>query len=404
MKKDIDQARCENNIKLYYFRSFFGSLGFTRAVFILYLLEKDFNNTEVGSFQTIFFVSSVLLEIPTGYVSDRFGRKWSVLLGYGASTLWGLGMIWCEEYFAFAGLFFLLGVSKALVSGADHALVYDSLTYIDKKELYGNVFARTEALASIALGAAILAGGFLQRLSWNSVFLAYVSAMTIATATILFTVEAPIKSTKGKMRTARVIDIVQFFQKPSGRRLLLLMASYAIFEAIMSAYFIYGQTLFNSLGLEAYQVGCIFFFSQICSAIAFASSNRVMRWISFPWLGLLIMGGTIPLLAFHEFSGSTGAIILFLILNFPPEILYTAVHVKIQDNIPKELRASLLSVFTALTSAVIGLSFFIMGILFDYFPIHRVVSCSSTILLVALVLFAFYNLHRDHAEDYSNTV
>ena len=110
---------------------------------------------QIFALQTWFMLMSFLMEVPTGAVADRFGRKVSVACGgfllAAASVLYGtvprLGVFVVAE-----GVF---AVAVALISGADEALAYDSLLAGGREAEASRVMARLEAtkLAGIFAGA-----------------------------------------------------------------------------------------------------------------------------------------------------------------------------------------------------------------------------------------------------------
>jgi MFS family permease len=82
---------------------------------------------QIFGLQTWFMLSSFLMEVPTGAVADRFGRKVSVALGgfllATATLLYGA----VPRLAVFVAAEALFAVAIALISGADEALAYDSL-------------------------------------------------------------------------------------------------------------------------------------------------------------------------------------------------------------------------------------------------------------------------------------
>ena len=54
---------------------------FDRGIFILFLLSQGFSDVEIGLLQSILFASAFILEIPTGLLGDKYGRKKSVITG-----------------------------------------------------------------------------------------------------------------------------------------------------------------------------------------------------------------------------------------------------------------------------------------------------------------------------------
>jgi sugar phosphate permease len=101
---------------------------------------------------------SFVIEVPTGAVADRFGRRVSVGLGClviaAASLLYG-SVPWIPV-FACAEAVFATGL--ALVSGADEALAYDTLKALGREADAPRVMARLEAAKLAGIVAGALAG------------------------------------------------------------------------------------------------------------------------------------------------------------------------------------------------------------------------------------------------------
>ncbi|HVH07733.1 MAG TPA: MFS transporter [Myxococcota bacterium] len=118
---------------------------------------RDWGGVPLGGILLLnawFMAWSFLLEVPTGTVADRFGRKTSLVLGT------ALGAIATGVYVSapVLGVFLvgeiLFAMSYALNSGADEALLYESLGP-DAAERAPRAFARLESfkLAGICAGA-----------------------------------------------------------------------------------------------------------------------------------------------------------------------------------------------------------------------------------------------------------
>ena len=75
----------------------------------------------------IYDISTTALEVPSGYMSDRLGRRRTLIMaglsGVGATGLLVVG----EGFWPFALANVLLGASAAFASGTDSALLYERL-------------------------------------------------------------------------------------------------------------------------------------------------------------------------------------------------------------------------------------------------------------------------------------
>ena len=98
------------------------------AIWVVYLLDfRHLTLTQVGIMEAFFWGVKLLIEIPSGAVADRFGRRATFWLGL---IIEAGGVI----TFAFASNFPILLLSYALWSGGfsfrsgnDHAYIYDAL-------------------------------------------------------------------------------------------------------------------------------------------------------------------------------------------------------------------------------------------------------------------------------------
>jgi len=110
---------------------------------------------QIFALQTWFMLMCFLMEVPTGAVADRFGRKVSVACGgfllAVASILYGS----VPHLAVFVAAEALFAVAITLISGADEALAYDSLLACGREAEASRVMSRLEAakLAGILAGA-----------------------------------------------------------------------------------------------------------------------------------------------------------------------------------------------------------------------------------------------------------
>lgn len=124
----------------------------------VYLEFVGFSMVAISSMMIAYQVSKFILEVPTGYIADRFGRKTSGLvgvvgmLGYYAALLFARSPL-----LLIIGAFALKGFAVACVSGSIEAIYIDSVSQDQLVRL--NVVERFVFYASYALSACV--GGFI---------------------------------------------------------------------------------------------------------------------------------------------------------------------------------------------------------------------------------------------------
>lgn len=101
--------------------------------------------------QAIYTFSIFLFEIPTGVIADRFGRKISLILSGLVTGIAALIYASFANFWVFALGEVLWAVGSTLASGADSALVYDSLKQNKEEKKSKSIFNRVESMGLIAM-------------------------------------------------------------------------------------------------------------------------------------------------------------------------------------------------------------------------------------------------------------
>jgi hypothetical protein len=129
----------------------------------LYLLwfvqEQQLSPAIVAAVLAAADLALIALEIPTGWLADRFGYRTSLVVG---SAVQVAGMLWCSLGGGVAGLIvatLLIAAGDAFRSGADEALLYRSCAAVGREADFQRIDARTRAVERGALVALVLTGG-----------------------------------------------------------------------------------------------------------------------------------------------------------------------------------------------------------------------------------------------------
>ncbi len=107
--------------------------------------------------QSWFMLWIFILEIPTGTIADRWGRKTSIVLSCAVGIAAVLVYSSYPSFWVFLFGEFLFALHVSLLSGAGEALVYDSLKKAKMQSGSKGIFARIESfhLAGIMIGSLI---------------------------------------------------------------------------------------------------------------------------------------------------------------------------------------------------------------------------------------------------------
>ena len=152
----------KNRMVLLYMAFVFLSNFSTILYFLTVYLEfVGFSMVAISGMMIAYRVSKFILEIPTGFIADRFGRKASGLVGVVGMLGYYAALLLIRSPLLLIGAFALKGFAVACVSGSIEAIYVDSVSQDQLVEL--NVVERFVFYASYALSACV--GGFISSAS-----------------------------------------------------------------------------------------------------------------------------------------------------------------------------------------------------------------------------------------------
>ena len=152
----------KNRMVLLYMAFVFLSSFSTILYFLTVYLEfVGFSMVAISSMMIAYQVSKFILEVPTGYIADRFGRKASGLVGIMGMLVYYAALLLVRSPLLLIGAFALKGFAVACVSGSIEAIYIDSVSRDQLVEL--NVVERFVFYAAYALSACV--GGFISSAS-----------------------------------------------------------------------------------------------------------------------------------------------------------------------------------------------------------------------------------------------
>jgi MFS family permease len=172
-------SQSESNVRRLYVITALLHTGFVGAIW-LYFYRIFVTDYQIGVIDGVAFGIGFLAEIPSGALADFIGRKRLVNLG----LLFISGGIYAQG-FATGYWHILIGVTVfaiglSLVSGADDALVYDSLKAEGKESRWKRIIAIKHQIIVVSGISAYLVGGILYQWNVRVPFILQATAMLVA--------------------------------------------------------------------------------------------------------------------------------------------------------------------------------------------------------------------------------
>ena len=182
----------KRNITRLYGFAFFDQFMLVIALWVPYLTTQGISMRQFMELQAFFAIVILCGEVPSGLLSDLWGRKKTLLLG---TTLKAVSFSTLPLWSSYEGFLFyhlLMGIALSLISGGDVALLWDSyLAAGGEKSRGSSVLGNATFAAQAGTTVSALVGGAVVSLSYEHLLWANAALMWIPVILVLCVTEPP---------------------------------------------------------------------------------------------------------------------------------------------------------------------------------------------------------------------
>jgi MFS family permease len=260
---------------------------------VLFFQENGLSMFQVILLQSFFAIGVVTLEIPSGYFADIYGRKKSVIVGSILSCLGFIGFSLSYNFIGFVIAELLLAFGVSFLSGADYALMYDSLVILKQESKYKILQGRLLSVGNFSESIAALVGGLIAVYGLRYTFYAE-TLITFLAIPLAFTLKEPKR---------HIMDLSSGHLKS-----LLRTVKYALHDHKEIKWLILYSALIGAMGFNM-----VWFIQPYFNLV-----ELPLKYFGIAWAILNFSVGIFTLFAhnFEETLGKTKSIISLLILLF----------------------------------------------------------------------------------------
>lgn len=153
--------KIERNISLFYAYRFFWIGLFFASILFLFYEQKNLSFYEITTLGIVWSVFAFLFEVPTGILSDRWSRKYTLILSSLFSILTFIVFLYSENYLLFTIAILFYALRDTMFSGTSTAILYDSLKEMGREKEYEKILGRSNFFHAISLVTASILGSYL---------------------------------------------------------------------------------------------------------------------------------------------------------------------------------------------------------------------------------------------------
>lgn len=358
------------------FTSYFGITSF----WILFFIQNGLSLLQIGLLESIFHGTSLLCEIPSGILADRFSYKTNLYLarlssiGSSILILFGQGNFWI-----YAIAMMVNAWSYNFDSGTSTAFLFDSAVEAGQKDRYLQISSFLSGVAEVTrtLGT-VVAGFFIHgALAWTYYIAIGLSLLSIL---LIFLMKEPESKSdeRNHLTLKRILEVVkQEWQEKTV--LFYWMLTYQLVGTIMCMFYFYYQQKISDLA--SWQVSLIMLIGSGFNLLAVYLASQIgKKWNSnqvFPIL-VALTGLTLLLVGLKT---PFAYLSVYLLTNALYAVYQPIYYNDLQAYLPSSVRATMLSINSMMFSLSMIVIFPLTGWLID--------TCGFVAVFLVLGLITF---------------
>jgi len=410
--------------KQYYKFSLYGflkNLRFFDAFFILFLVEKGLPYTQIGILYAVREIVINILEVPSGFVADTYGRKSALLGSFLAYIISFLLFYFSDNFALFLTAFVFFGIGDAFRTGTHKAMIMDYLKLKgledSKISYYGHTRSWSQmgsALSSLIAGVLVFYTG-----NYTQVFLYSVIPYLLNFGLILsyprqLNYSSELKKESSRFNLAETFK--SFFRVIRYRNVIRIINTTSVHSAYLKAVKDYIQLLMvhvvillpflANIGAEKKNgifIGLFYFIVYLLTSRASAqSSHFAVRNKTNIALITLILGFGFGAISgiFNLVEAQVLALVAFVGVFIIENIRKPILTGYIADEVPNSILASVISAQSLVQTIMTAVIALIFGFLSDQFSVGvAFITVSLFLILSSLLIRIFFRTRNSNDQN-----
>ena len=335
------------NVGLYPWFKFAQSLIFWQATWFLYF-QDVLTPAKAIILYAAYDIATTILEVPAGYLSDRIGRRPTLIFAAIAGGVSALMQATGDQFAVFVAAQVFLGASSALASGTDSALLYESLNAEGRADEMERQSLISWRYGFVGLAVSAFLGGLMAYAAPVLPYFATAAAFLLMLTVALRFAEPAQRSAGARDTGAELRALIRRFRHPVLLWLLALGVAMYVFSHLP---FVFGQPFvlqaLAGVGLAAEApvisgavTAIMMLVSVVTSLFALGLRNR----IGLPAILICAFAIQIAIIIALALSNAVIIIAVLFLRMVPNSLSQPFIQARVQPLLDNATRATFLSV------------------------------------------------------------
>lgn len=349
-----------------YTSSVLGNLSLTGA-WVAILASRGYSLVEIGIAETVFHITSIIFEIPSGVFADVFGRKKMLIVSTIMRMIGNVIMILSNNLFMVCMSIAFMALSYNFSSGSGDALAYDSLKLAKMESKFEEYESNQLIIYRLCSGISTLCAGFAltigHRIAYGTDLVTGVIQIMILYSMREIYIANRSKDKKSKKLIACFQESFAFLKEVRKAIGLMICNSFVGAVDILLLFFL--QAKLPQKGMSECWLGLALLFMEMGGIVGSKQILKLTK-ISFKWVfaisTLFVLTGLLaehsPIYWVMTLGGFIAAV--------GDDALQVRTNALLQNMFPSEQRATLTSVESFCFSVIMMILSPLAGFVFTY--------------------------------------
>jgi len=375
----------KRNIRLFHVYMFLNRLEMWEPIVVLLVLSRGFSLTQYALLDSLWYLSTLVFEIPTGAVTDRYGKRISLLISALTQSASFLLLAFGRSFLLLALSNVLWGFASSFETGTSSAFIYDSLKQVNREGEYRRVMGRNTTLVFLASALGSIVAGLLGGIDLT-IPIVITAAIPLLTSPLILLFREPEVADAPEPTYLR--HIRQSTRYVLGRRTVALLLLYAaIVGAFVWAMRDFYQPLLDSYGISVQAIGMLYLLFKLCCSAGAHFADPISKRIGQAAI-YLIPACLVVSASCMGWLTAPWAVGFIFVIFFVEGFSYPVLDAMIGKRIPSGKRATIISLGSVLSCLMSSALNPVLGYIGDAFSLRTVfwVLALGTLIAMSAVL------------------